>query len=70
MSIDEGRYRKGALGIRRTKLEVGDDVGLTNPEGEPLEACRGTNGLAMSGNRRRTFRPETPHSADSRFPPD
>jgi hypothetical protein len=48
-AIDEG------LGIGRTELEVGDDVALTDPDGEPLKACRGANGLAMTGNERRTL---------------
>lgn len=58
MSIDEGRYRKGALGIRRTKLEVGDDVSRTDPHWKPFKACR----LAMTGNESRRLRHRTRHS--------
>lgn len=49
-AIEEG------LGVGRTELEVGDDVGLTDPDGEALEAGRGTDGLAMKGNERRALR--------------
>lgn len=44
------------LSVGRTELEVRDDVGLTDPHGEPLRARRGENGLAMTGNGRRTLR--------------
>ena len=33
-AIEEG------LGISRTELQVGDDVGLTDPDGESLKASR------------------------------
>ena len=58
-AIDEAPTRRAieeGLGVGRTKLEVGDDVGLTNPDRKPLKPRRGTNGLAMTGDERRTLR--------------
>ena len=45
-----------SLGVGRTELEIGDDVGLTDPDRKPLKARRGANGLAMTGDERRTLR--------------
>lgn len=45
-----------SLRVGRTELEVGDDVGLADPDGEPLKACRGADGLAMTGDERGAFR--------------
>jgi len=36
------------LGIGRTELEVGDDVGLTDPDGESPKPSSGGNRLVMS----------------------
>ena len=47
-TIDEG------LGIGRIELEIGDDVGTTDPDGESPKPSCGANRLAMTGNRRRT----------------
>lgn len=41
-AVEEG------LGVGRTELEVGDDIGLADQDGESLKACRGTSGLAMN----------------------
>lgn len=41
-AVDEASTRdtvEQGLGIRRTKLEVGDDVGLTDPHRKPLRPC-------------------------------
>ena len=45
-----------SLGVGRTEPEIGDDVGFANPDRKPLKACRGANGLAMTGDERRTLR--------------
>jgi hypothetical protein len=45
-----------SLGVGRTELEVGDDVGFADPDGEALKPRRGAYGLAMTGDERRTFR--------------
>ena len=41
-AIEEG------LGIGRTELEIGDDVGATDPDGESLKTRRRANGLVMN----------------------
>lgn len=41
-TIDEG------LGVGRTEPKVGDDVGCTDPDREPLKARRRAYGLAMN----------------------
>lgn len=58
-AIEEG------LGIGRTELEVGNDVSLTDPDGESPKSRRGAYRLAMNcemtGNGSRTLRHRTHH---------
>lgn len=58
-AVDETPTRgavEESLGIGRTELEIGDNIRLTDPDGEALEPSRRTNGLAMTGDERGTFR--------------
>lgn len=41
-----------SLGVGRTELEIGDDAGFADPDGEALKPRRGANGLAMTGDER------------------
>lgn len=49
-AIEEG------LSVGRTELQVGDDVGLTDPDGQSLKTCCGGNRLVMAGNDSTTLR--------------
>lgn len=54
-AVDEASARdtvEQGLGVGRTELEIGDDVGPTDPDREALKACRGADGLAMTGDER------------------
>lgn len=54
-ALTRGTVENG-LGVGRTELEVGDDVSRTDPDRESLIASRGAYGLAMTGDKRGTFR--------------
>ncbi len=58
-AVDEtptiGAIKEG-LGVGRTELEIGDDVGLTDPDRERLKPRRRAYGLAMTGDERGTLR--------------
>ena len=50
-TIDEASTRRTvekSLGVGRTELKVGDDVGLTDPDGESPKSRCGANRLAMN----------------------
>jgi hypothetical protein len=54
-TVDEASTRgaiEEGLGIGRTELQVGEDVGFADPYREPLKSRRGAYGLAMTGDER------------------